>query len=136
MIKEGSTHNLLISDPIMHPDLYQLPRRNPDPDVLQIIFAGGVGMIGSVFTQYSVGMGICLDLDEAGTPALDPLAVDLPFTRGLFHVMAFPASSVTRATECLACRIQLRIGCPGLRYPDFNSCCRLLVCKPAIEVGP
>ena len=60
-------------------------------------------MILIVFTQYSVGIGICLDLNETGAPALDPLAVDLPFTRCLFHIMAFPASSVAHITECLAC---------------------------------
>lgn len=87
----------------MHPDLDKLPRANPDPDVFQIIFAGGVGMIMMVFTQYSVGMGVCLDLDEARAPALDPFAVDLPFTRCLFHVTAFPASSIVRATESLTC---------------------------------
>jgi hypothetical protein len=87
----------------MYPDLYQLACGNADPDVFEIIFAGGVGMNVIVFTQYSIGMGICLDLDEAGTPALDPLAVDLPFTRSLFHVIFFPASSVARTAECLAC---------------------------------
>jgi hypothetical protein len=87
----------------MHPDLYQLARGNPDPDVLQVIFAGGVGMAVIVFAQYSFGVGICLDLDETGTPALDPLTVDLPFPRRFFHVMAFPASSVARAMECFAC---------------------------------
>ena len=103
MIKEGSAHNLLICDSIMHPDLHQLARGNSDPDVLQIIFAGGVGMIVILFTQYSVSMGIGLDLDETGAPALDALAVDLPFTCCLFHVILFPARSVACATECLAC---------------------------------
>jgi hypothetical protein len=53
-------------------------------------------MIVMVFTRYSVGMGICLDLDETGAPALDLLTVDLPFTCRLFHVMTFPTSSVAR----------------------------------------
>ena len=86
----------------MHPSLYQLSRDNPDPDVLQIIFAGGVGMIMIVFTQYSIGTGICLDLDETGAPALEPLTFDLPIPCGLLHVTAFPTSSVARATVCLA----------------------------------
>ena len=60
-------------------------------------------MVEIIFTQYSVGMGICLDLDETGAPALDLLAVDLPFTCRLFHIPALPTSSVARATECLAC---------------------------------
>ena len=87
----------------MYPDLYQLACGNTDLDVFEIIFAGGVGMNVIVFTQYSIGMGICLDLDKAGTPALDPLAVDLPFTHSLFHVIFSPASSVARTAECLAC---------------------------------
>ena len=86
----------------MHPGLYQLSRANSDPDVLQIIFAGGVGMIGIVFAQYSVGMGICLDLDETGAPPLDPLTFDLPFTRCLLHIMAFPASAITCTSQCHA----------------------------------
>ena len=86
----------------MHPDLYQLPRRNPDPDVLQIIFAGGVGMIGIVFAQYGVGMGVCLNLHVTGTPAIDPLALDLSFPRCLFHIRFGPSEFVTRATESLA----------------------------------
>jgi hypothetical protein len=90
-----------------------------------------------VFARYSVGMGIRLDLDKTGAPALDPLTADLPFTCRLFHVTTFPTSSVARAMECLACRIKImRFGFPGLRYPDFNSNCCLLVCKPLIEVGP
>jgi hypothetical protein len=103
VIKEGITHNLLISDPIMHPGLYQFPRGNPDPDVLQIIFAGGVGMIVIVFAQYSVGMGICLNLHITGTPAIDPLALNLSFPRHLFHTRFSPSQFVTRATESLAC---------------------------------
>jgi hypothetical protein len=136
MLKEGITHNLLISDPIMHPSLYQLSRANSDPDVFEIIFAGGMGMIVIVFTQYSIGMGICLDLDEAGTPAPDPLTFDLPFPPCLLHVMAFPASCIARATECLACRVQIRFGMPGLRNPNFNSISYLFMSKPLIEVGP
>jgi hypothetical protein len=57
----------------------------------------------NIFAQYSAGVGICLDLDRAGTPALDLFAVNLPFTLSLFYITAFPASSVMRATECLAC---------------------------------
>jgi hypothetical protein len=84
----------------MHPSLYQLARGHPDPDVLQVIFAGGVGMIGIVFAQYSFGMGICLDLDEAGAPALDPFTFDLPLSRRFFYVMLLPARSVARIVEC------------------------------------
>ena len=51
---EGITHNLLICDPIAHPRLYQLTRVNADPDVFQIFFTGGVGMITIIFAQYSL----------------------------------------------------------------------------------
>ena len=101
MIKEGSTHNLLICDPILHPGLYQVARRNSDPDVLEIIFTGGMGMIVIVFTQYNVCMRISFDLNLTEAPALDPLTVDLPFMRCLLHIDLVPASSVPRATECL-----------------------------------
>jgi hypothetical protein len=101
--KEGSTHNLLICGPIMHSDLYQLACGNMDLDVFEIIFASGVGMNVIVFTQYSIGMGIHLDLDKAGTPALNLLAVNLPFICSLFHITAFPASSIACIAECLAC---------------------------------
>ena len=86
----------------MHPGLYLLARGNSDLDIFQIIFPSGMGMIGIVFAQYSVGMGVHLDLDEAGTPALDLLTVDLPFTCSLFHVVFFPTCSIACATECLA----------------------------------
>ena len=102
MTKEGSTHNLLICGPIMHSDLYQLACGNMDLDVFEIIFAGGVGMNMIVFTQYSIGMGICLDLDKAGTPALNLLTVDLPFMCSFFHIIFFPTSSIAHAAECLA----------------------------------
>jgi hypothetical protein len=62
-------------------------------------------MVVMVFTQYSTGMGICLNLDETGAPTLDPLAVNLSFTHCLFYVIVFPASPVARAAECLTCRI-------------------------------
>jgi hypothetical protein len=103
MIKEGITHNLLISHPIMHPGLYQFTRGNPDPDVLQIIFAGGVGMIVIVFAQYGFGMGVRLNFNKTGTPPLDPLALDLSFPRRFFHIRLNPSKLVTRATEGLAC---------------------------------
>jgi|SRR5580658_8459391 hypothetical protein len=99
MIKERITHNLLISHPIMHPSLYQLTRGNPDPDVPQIIFAGGVGMIVIVFAQYGVGMGISLNFNKTGTTPLDPLTLDLPFPRRFFHIRFSPSELVTRATE-------------------------------------
>ena len=103
MINEGITHNLLICDPVQHPGLYLLTRGNPDPDVHQIVFAGGVGMIEIVFAQYNVSVGICLDLNVTGTPALDPLALDLPFPRRLFHIRFSPTNLITRATERLVC---------------------------------
>jgi hypothetical protein len=78
-------------------------RANLDPDVFQIIFAGGVGVIVMVFTQYSVGMGICLDLDKTEAPTLDLLTVDLPFMHHLFHIMTFPPSCIARTAKCLAC---------------------------------
>ena len=87
----------------MHPALYQFPGTHPDPNVLQVVFADGMGMIEIVFTQYSFGMGICLDLDIAGATALDTLAFDLPFPIRLLHIIGFPPCPVARATECLAC---------------------------------
>ena len=103
MITEGITHNLLICDPISHPFLYQIPRENPDPDIFQIALAGFMGVIEFVFAQYGVSMRVSLNLDVTGTSAIDPFAVDLPFTRCLLYVIGFPASSVARAAECLAC---------------------------------
>ena len=67
----------------MYPSLYQFPHGNPDPDVSQVIFAGRVGMIVIVFAQNSIGMGICLDLNKAEAPAVDPLTFDLAFLRCL-----------------------------------------------------
>jgi hypothetical protein len=102
MTKEGSTHNLLICDLIIYPDLYQLMHGNVDLNIFEIIFASRVGMNMIVFTQYSIGMGICLDLDKAGTPALNLLTVDLPFMCSFFHIIFFPTSSIAHAAECLA----------------------------------
>src|SRR5258707_13526796 len=102
-IEEGITHNLLICDPIVYPALYQFSCGSLDPDVLQIIFSGGVGVIVIVFTQNNVSMGICLDLDEAWTTPLNPLTFDLLFLCHLFHVMAFPTCSVACTMECLTC---------------------------------
>jgi hypothetical protein len=99
MIKERITHNLLISHPIMHPSLYQLIRGNLDPDVPQIIFAGGVEMIMIVFAQYSVGMGISLNFNKTGTTLLDPLTLNFPFPCHLFHIRFSPSKLVTYAME-------------------------------------
>ena len=59
-------------------------------------------MIRIISPQYGVGMGIHLDLDRTRAPALDLLAVDLPFMHFLFHIMFFSPSSVACATEYLA----------------------------------
>ena len=98
---EGITHNLLICDPIAHPRLYQLTRVNVDLDVFQILFTGGVGMITIIFAQYSLGMGICLNLDVTRAAALDLLAFDLSFLCGLFLIMFNFSGFVTCATESL-----------------------------------
>ena len=98
---EGITHNLLICDPIAHPRLYQLMRVNADPNVFQIFFTGGVGMIAIIFAQYSLGMGICLNLDVTRAAALNPLAFDLSFPCGLFLIMFDSSGFVTCATESL-----------------------------------
>ena len=58
-------------------------------------------MIMVVFTQYCTSIGTCLDLDETGTPALDLLAVDLPFTCCLLYVIDFPTGPVACTAECL-----------------------------------
>src|SRR5258708_21005896 len=102
-IEEEITHNLLICDPIVYPALYQFSHGSPDLDVLQVIFSGRVGVIVIIFTQYNVGMGICLDLDEARTTPLNPLTFNLPFPHCFFHIMAFPTCSVVHAMECLTC---------------------------------
>jgi hypothetical protein len=57
---------------------------------------------GIISSQYGVGMGIYLDLDGTGAPALDLLAVDLPFTCCLFYIMLFPPCSIVCTTEYLA----------------------------------
>ena len=87
----------------MHPALYQFPGTCPDPNVLQVVFADGVGMIEIVFTQYSFGMKICLDSDIAGATTLNTLAFNLSFPIRLLHRIGFPPHSVAHATECLAC---------------------------------
>src|SRR5260370_19239203 len=102
-IKEGITHNLLICDPMVYRALYQFSCGSLDPDVLQVILSGRVGVIVIVFTQYNVSMGICLDLDKVQTIPLNPLTFNLPFPHHLFHVMAFPACSVACTMECLTC---------------------------------
>ena len=56
-----------------------------------------------IFAQNGVGIGIGLNLNVTGTPAVDPLAVDLSFPRCFLLVRFDPSASVTRATECLAC---------------------------------
>jgi len=61
-----------------------------DLDILKIILAGGVEVIAIIFPQYSASMGICLDLDKTGAPALDLLTVNLSFTYCHFHVIFFP----------------------------------------------
>ena len=58
-------------------------------------------MIEFVFAQYSVGMGVRLNLDITGTPAGNPLSVDLPFLCCLFHIMSDSPASITRAVESL-----------------------------------
>jgi hypothetical protein len=58
-------------------------------------------VIGIISPQYGVGMGIYLDLDRTGAPALNPLAVDLSFTCCLFYIMLFPPCSIARTTEYL-----------------------------------
>ena len=98
---ERITYNLLICDPIVHSRLYQLTHVNVDPDVFQIFFTGGMGMITIIFAQYSLGMRICLNLDITRAAALDPLAFDLSFPHGLFLIMLDSSSSVTCATESL-----------------------------------
>ena len=96
-----------------------------------------MGMSEFVFAQYSVGMGIRLNLDVAGTPALDPLAGDLPFPRCLFLVRFGTADSVTRATECLTHQADFpRLRITRLRSPDLDAKCSLLMCEPSFEVGP
>jgi hypothetical protein len=74
-----------------------------DANIFQIVLAGFMGVIEIVFAQYGVSMGVCLNLDVTGAPALNSLAVDLLFTCSLFHIIFFPASSVAHAAECLAC---------------------------------
>ena len=86
----------------MNPGLYLISRGSPDLNIFEIIFPGGVGMILIIFAHYCAGMGIHLDPDVTGAPALDSLTVDLPFTHCLFHVTGFPARFVTRAQICLA----------------------------------
>ena len=83
----------------MHPSLYQLTCGNLDPDVPQIIFASGVGIIMIVFAQYGVGMGICLNFNKTGTIPLDLLTLDLPFLFHFFHIRFSPFKLVTCATE-------------------------------------
>ena len=61
-----------------------------------------MGMIEFVFAQYSVGMGVRLNLNVTGTPALNPLAANLPFPCRLFLVRFSFSESIARATECLA----------------------------------
>jgi hypothetical protein len=73
-----------------------------DPDIFQIILAGLMGMSKFVFAQYGVGVGIHLDLDITGTPAIDLLAVDLLFPHHFLLIMLDSSASVTRAMECLA----------------------------------
>ncbi len=55
-----------------------------------------------VFPQYSAGMGICLDLNKTGAPALNLLTVNLLFMHCYFHVIFFPTSSIVCTIECLA----------------------------------
>jgi hypothetical protein len=61
-----------------------------------------MGMSKFIFAQYGVGVGICLDLDVTGTPAINSLAVDLLFPRRFLLIMLDSSASVTHATECLA----------------------------------
>ena len=117
MITEGITHDLLICDPISYPILYQIPHGNPDPNIFQIVLASFMGMIEFIFAQYSVSKGIHLNLNIAGTPAIDPLAVDLPLPRHLLLVMLKSYASITRAMESLACKKDLL---PGPRYPSLT----------------
>jgi hypothetical protein len=48
-------------------------------------------------------MEVCLDLNEAGAPALNPLTVNLLFTCCLFHIMAFLPYFIAYTTKCLTC---------------------------------
>ena len=85
---------------------YHLPCRISHPDKLQILHANGMGMVRNVFAQYSVGMGISLDLHKARTSAGEPLAFGPPFTRRLLLVAFGASRSVARATEGLISRVE------------------------------
>ena len=74
---------------------------NVDLNVFQIFFTDGVEMIVIIFAQYSLGMGICLNLDITRAAALDLLTFDLSFLRGLFLIMFDSFGFVTYATESL-----------------------------------
>ena len=68
--------------------------------VLHIIYIN-VQELDNVYL--SISIGIYFNLDGTGTPTLNPLTVDLPFTHCFFHVIFFPASSIARTAVCLAC---------------------------------
>lgn len=92
-----------------------------------------------IFTQYSVGMVIYLDLDITGTFAFNSLTFDLPFMCYFLYVMGFFACFIPYTTECLVCWIQLHLmhfALPSLQYLNFDSNCGLFMSKPLIEVGP
>ena len=58
-------------------------------------------MIEFVFAQYSVSMGICLNLNFSGTPAIDLLAVNLPFPYQFLCIRFSSSKLVTHTMECL-----------------------------------
>jgi hypothetical protein len=67
-----------------------------------MVLAGFMGMIEFLFIQYSVGMGVCLNLDVTGTSADNPLGVNLPFPPCLLHITFDSPTSITRTAESLA----------------------------------
>ena len=58
-------------------------------------------MIAIIFAQYSLGMGICLNLDVTRAAALDLLAFNLSFPYSLFLIMFDSSGFVTCAMESL-----------------------------------
>jgi len=86
----------------LHPVLYQILHGHSDLDIFQIILANLIGMSKFIFAQYGVGVRIRLDLDITGTPAINPLAVDLLFLRCFLLIMLDSSTSIMCTMECLA----------------------------------
>ena len=86
-----------------------------------------------IFAQYSLGMGICLNLDITRAAALDLLTFDLSFLHGLFLIMFDSSGFITYATESFTAWIKL-LATLDLRYTNLDSMGVLFVSKLPVKV--